>query len=187
MAAALPAKAADWWDQRWEARVAIKLQARAGMLKQRPVVVRWGEVARALGETNVRLSSLRLVAYAKLVPFQLDHRDRAGAFLPASDLTLDPQDELVFVWPADRAATLHLYLSGRPKPPVRFDSGVQVTSVRARRGMAHQVLSTAGLKLGVVAAGSPDPKASSITTRNLISSPPSVRTTSSTPTPAATL
>ena len=37
LAGTLPAKAADWWDQRWEARMAIEVPARTGMLKQWPV------------------------------------------------------------------------------------------------------------------------------------------------------
>ena len=129
----------------------IVVDAPAGVLPKRPVVVPWSEIAETLADAKVTLSSLRLVADGELVPFQLDHRDANGDFLPPGNLTLDPEDELVFVAPADRRTELCLYLSEGPRQPVTFPSGVTVRS--QRQGQVHQLLSTAGLDIGVQGTG----------------------------------
>jgi len=66
-------------------------------------------------------------------------------------LTLEPEDELVFVAPADRRTELYLYLSEGPKQPVTFPSGVEVTS--QRRAQVHQFLSSGGMQIGVQGTG----------------------------------
>ena len=140
-----------WWNDGWEARVPIAVEPRPGLLARRPVVLRWGEVAEKLGDASVRLSSLRLVSGGELVPFQVDHRDRSGNLLPPGDLSLDPQDELVFVCPADRQTDLHLYLSEIPKPLLTLPSGMKVTL--GKRGAPPQTLSTAGLTVRINGPG----------------------------------
>ena len=145
------AGSAPWWDDQWEVRVAVTVEARPGLLPQRPVVLRWSEIVEKLGGVKVTLSSLRLVAGRELVPFQVDHRDPVGHFLPPGNLRLDPQDELVFVAPADRRTELYLYVSRGPRQPMTFPSGVTVRS--QRRDQAHQLLSTADLQIGVQGTG----------------------------------
>ena len=143
-----------WWNDRWEARLPITVEQRPGALGAQPVVVRWAEVAGKLGGAKARLSSLRLVDDAnRLVPFQVDHRDGNGGFLPPGDLTLDPQDELVFVCSADRQSTLHLYFSSEPRPPATFPGGVEIYTPRFARGWTHHTLSTAGLKVKLQGEG----------------------------------
>jgi len=107
----------------------------------------------------MRISSLRLIAGGEQVPFQIDHRNPAGHLLPPGDLTLDPQDELVFVCLSDRQTTLHLYGSTEPRPSVVFSFGVKVTSVRDGGDRSHYVLSRAGLRIGIQGAGALDPAA----------------------------
>ena len=142
---------AGWWKDGWEARVPIAVEAPPGLLSKRPVVLRWGEIAEKLKDTEGRLSSLRLVADGELVPFQVDHRDARGDFLSPGNLTLEAEDELVFVAPADRQTQLYLYLSRMPKQPVTFPSGVKVMS--QRRAQVHQFLSSGGLEIGVQGTG----------------------------------
>ena len=145
---------AGWWNDRWKTRLPITVEQRPGVLATQPVVVRWGDVAGELSGAKARLSSLRLVDGAnKLVPFQVDHRDGNGDFLSPGGLTLDPQDELVFVCPADRQSTLHLYFSAEPRPPATFPGGVEVYTPRFGRGLAHHILSTADLKVTVQGEG----------------------------------
>ncbi len=111
---------ADWWDDRWESRLPIVVQAQPGLHTNRPVVIHWEEIIRALGNAEVRPSSLRLVDKEKLIPFQIDHRDEKGRILPPGNLVLDPQDELVFVCRSEQELKLHLYFSALPKPLVDF-------------------------------------------------------------------
>ena len=146
-----------WADQQCQWRLPIVVSAQSGTLDQRPVVMRWSRVAQALHGTRVRLSSLRLIAGDKLVPYQIDHRNAAGQLVPSGNLRLDPEDELVFVCPSDRETVLHLYGSEEPRPLVRFPSGLKVTSLRDGSGQAHYVLSTADLKIGIQGAGAVDP------------------------------
>jgi len=147
------AASAAWWNDRWEARVPIAVEAQSGVLASRPVVLRWGEIAEKLDGSQVALGSLRLADDGALVPFQVDHRNAKGEHLSPGNLTLDPQDELVFVRPSDRRTSLHLYFSRHPRPPVTFPSGVKVASIPAHRGQAHRILSTAGLEIGVQGTG----------------------------------
>ena len=140
-----------WWNEGWEARVPVAVEPRPGLLLKHPVVLRWGDIAEKLGDVEVMLSSVRLVEDGELVPFQVDHRDAKGDFLPPGNPTLDPEDELVFVTAEDRRAELYLYVSEGPKPPVTFPSGVTVRSLR--RGQAHQMLSAAGLEIDVQGTG----------------------------------
>ena len=145
---------AGWWDDRWEARLPITVEQRPGVLATRPVVVGWGDVAGELSGAKARLSSLRLVDSAnRIVPFQVDHCDGNGDFLPPGDLELDPQDELVFVCPTDQQTMLHLYFSAEPRPPAEFPGGVEVYTPRFARGWAHHILSTAGMKVTVQGEG----------------------------------
>lgn len=150
------AASAGWWNDRWETRVPITVETPAGVLRKRPVVLRWDTISKELPDSKVALGSLRLVSHGELVPFQVDHRDANGDFLPPGNLTLDAQDELVFVCPSGRKTSLHIYFSQNPRPPTTFPSGVKAVSVRAGRGQAHQILSTAGLKIGVQGTGLPD-------------------------------
>ena len=143
----------EWWNRGWEGRVPISVQAHAGVLSKRPVVLRWGTVAESVRRKDIPLSSLRLVQDGEPVPFQVDHLGAKGEFLLPGDLSLDVQDELVFVCRSDRDAVFHLYFSLRPKPPVAFPSSVEVASVRDGRGQAHYMLSTAGLEVGVQGTG----------------------------------
>ncbi len=150
------AKAAEkWWNAQWEMRIPIAVSASSGITPNRPVVISWADVAARLGGEDVRLGSLRLVRDGKSMPFQLDHRDSTGRFLPPGDLRLAPTDELVFTAPSDRRTVSYLYLSRSPVPPVAFASGVSVTPIRD--GQAHQRLSTAGLSIDVQGPGPLDP------------------------------
>ena len=144
---------ADWWDDRWESRLPIVVQAQPSLHTNRPVVIHWEEITRALGNAEVRPSSLRLVDKEKLIPFQIDHRDEKGRILPPGNLVLDPQDELVFVCRSEQELKLHLYFSALPKPLVAFPASVKVTSGRGFRRRAHQTLSTAGMEIAVQGDG----------------------------------
>ena len=146
----------NWVDQACELRLAIVVQAQPGVLDRRPVIVPWARIAAALDGAKVRLSSLRLIAAGEPVPFQIDHRDPGGDLLPPGNLTLDPQDELVFVCPTDRQTTLHLYGSTEPMPPVVFPAGVEVAAIREGGGRTHYKMSSGGLKIGIQGAGALD-------------------------------
>ena len=148
------AESAEWWSDGWEARVPIVVEAREGLLPKQPVVLRWGEIAERLGDPKARLCSLRLVAHGELVPFQVDHRDAKGDFLAPGNLTLDRQDEVVFVAPSGRQTELCLYVSQRPKPLISFPSGVEVETPRRQR--FHRKLTTADLSIGVQGTGGLD-------------------------------
>ena len=148
-----------WWDVKWEARVPITVEAGGGLLAGRPVILRWGDVSRPLGEARVRLSSLRLIEGDRPIPFQIDHRDAKGDFLLPGNLTLDPQDELVFVCPGGRRTRMYLYISEHPKPLASFTSGVTVTSPRRQR--YHRKLATAGMSIAIQGTGQLDLSASS--------------------------
>ena len=150
---------ARWWDKGWEARVPITVEVREGLLSKRPVILPWRVIAERLGEAKIRAGSLRLVAGRRPVPFQVDHRNARGDFLPPGNLTLDPQDELVFVCPGDRRTRLHLYLSENPKPPASFPSGVTV--VEPRRQRYHRKLATAGMSIAIQGTGQLDLSANS--------------------------
>ena len=141
------------------AELPITVRATPGVLGKRPVVVRWERIADAIKGAPVRLSSLRLLASGTPVPFQVDHRDRNGDFLPPGNLTLDAQDELVFVCPTGHQTKLRLHVSEDPKPPVAFPSEVEATLVRQGAGRVHWRLSSGGLKIGIQGAGALDPNA----------------------------
>ena len=142
---------AGWWDDGWEVRIPITVEAAGGALAQRPIVLRWDRIANGSGIPRVRLSSLRLVSEGGLAPFQVDHRDHEARLLAPGDLTLDPQDELVFLAPSGRRTEFCLYASANPKPPATFPSDIQARELR--RGHAQWTLSTADLAISVQGTG----------------------------------
>ncbi len=146
----------DWQDAASEVRVPIVVASQPGAVPRRPIIVRWARVAAALGDAQVRPSSLRLFGEGKRQNFQVDHRDADGNLLAPGNLTLDPQDELVFVCPADRQTTLHLYGSAEPRPPVTPSSTVQMTLVRHGAGRVHYRLTSGELSIGIQGAGALD-------------------------------
>jgi hypothetical protein len=155
-----PGSAAEkWWDRRWEARIPIVVKAVPGETAARPVILAWGTIAGDAAKAGFRLGSLRLVQDGRLVPFQVDHRDAAGHFLGNRDVSLDPQDEIVFVAPAAARTVFHLYLSTSPMPPAEFPAGVSARPVRT--GQGHCRLATADLVVEVQGTGLADLAASS--------------------------
>jgi hypothetical protein len=145
-----------WADQACEVRVAIVVPLQPGVLKKRPVIVPWARIATVLQGAEVKLSSLRLFSDGTPLAFQVDHRDAEGNLLPAGNVTLDPQDELVFVCAADRQTTVYLYGSAEPRPAITYPSSVQMTAVRQGAGRVHYRLSSGDLSIGIQGAGALD-------------------------------
>ncbi len=146
----------NWADHASQVRVPIVVPLQRGVLQRRPVIVPWARIAAALPGAEVKLSSLRLFSDGKLLAFQVDHRDADGNLLPAGNVTLDPQDEVVFVCPADRQTTLYLYGSAEPRPAITYASSVQMTAVRQGAGRVHYRLSSGDLSIGIQGAGALD-------------------------------
>ncbi len=138
------ASTAKWWNTMWELRIPIIINATDAAQPNRPISLPWSSLAGKLGNTPVRLSSLRLVADGKSIPFQIDSRDADGHYI-ANRMKLGQYDQLVFVAPAMQKANYFLYMSQKPMPPPTFTSNVQAKALRDAQ--AHQRLSTAGLSI----------------------------------------
>ena len=46
---------AGWWNDQWEGRIPIVVEASEGLLSKRPVVTPWSEIAESLGDARVRV------------------------------------------------------------------------------------------------------------------------------------
>ena len=138
---------AKWWNDYWELRVPIVVKASEGALSKRPVTIKWASISKKLGAIPVRLSSLHLIADGKSVPFQVDHRDSFGNYLTQGNMTLDPDDEIVFVTLSSKKTIYHLYMSRKPIPLPQFQTNIQALALRNTQ--AHQRLSSAGLSIDI--------------------------------------
>jgi len=140
------ASTTKWWNTRWEIRIPIVVNATNTTLQNRPISLPWSSIANKLGNTSVRLSSLRLIANGKPIPFQIDSRDADGHYITGS-MKLGRYDRLVFVAPTRYKTDYFLYMSQKPMPPATFTSSVQVKALRDTQ--AHQRLSSAGLSIDI--------------------------------------
>jgi len=153
---------ADWWDARWECRVAIDLRVPA-TVEALPVVIRGDELLTVCRPRVPTVSSLRLVDAAQEVPIQVDERDGTGTYQPHPNHVLDDDDELVFQidLQAGTSKRLWVYFSERGRPLGNYRTPLfwHRQSLRVGGELTHLVLRNRNLKVAFKGPKTADPMA----------------------------
>lgn len=146
--------AETWWNETFEQRIAVTIEERTGVERQKtPVLIDGQAFLRATGATNVPVGSLRLIdAGGAELPLQVDERDPVGCCRNRAHRKLGPDDEIVFQvdMAANGKGSYWLYYSKTTMPEREPGDEVRCETVPVTAGHNYNaVLSNSCLLVGI--------------------------------------